>query len=35
MVSLVLAHSEVSALVGRSLQNSVLGVIFLGSLALK
>jgi hypothetical protein len=34
MVSLVLAHSEVSALVGRSLQNAVLGVIFLGSLAL-
>jgi hypothetical protein len=34
MVSLMLAHTEVSALVGRSLQNAVLGVIFLGSLAL-
>ena len=34
MVSLVLAHSEASALVGRSLQNAVLGLIFLGSLAL-
>ncbi|MGC2112101.1 MAG: hypothetical protein WA655_21465 [Candidatus Korobacteraceae bacterium] len=33
MVSLMLAHNEVSALVGRSLQNAVLGVIF-GSLAL-
>jgi hypothetical protein len=32
MVSLVLAHSEISALVGRSLQNAVLGVIFLVSL---
>jgi len=34
MVSLVLAHSEISALVGRSLQNAVLGVIFLVSLML-
>jgi len=34
MVSLLLAHNEVSALVGRSFQNAVLGVIFLGSLAL-
>jgi hypothetical protein len=32
MISLIFAHSETSALVGRSLQNSLLGVIFLGSL---
>jgi hypothetical protein len=34
MVSLVLAHSEISAPVGRSLQNAVLGVISLVSLVL-
>jgi hypothetical protein len=34
LLSLVLAHSEISALVGRSLQNAVLGVIFLISLML-
>jgi hypothetical protein len=34
LVSLVLAHGEISALVGRSLQNAVLGVVFLISLGL-
>jgi hypothetical protein len=35
LISLVLAHNATSALVGRSLQNAVLGVLFLGSVLIK
>ena len=35
LVALLLAHNATSALVGRSLQNAVLGVLFLGSVLIK
>ena len=35
LIALLLAHSAMSALVGRSLQNAVLGLLFLGSVLIK